>query len=203
MLELYIARHGQDLDNFNAILNGRRNEPLTDVGITQAQKLAMHIKESGLNFDKVFASPLQRTYKTAEIITDALELPKPEEETDLIERDFGVMTGQPVNKIVEMCSPHIIATEKVNFFLSPKGAETFPQLVDRANRLLLKLKKTYPNGKLLLVTHGDIGQMIYAAYYNLPWEDVLRQFHFNNSDLLLLSPKSKSDASHIFKTAIT
>lgn len=32
-------------------------------------------------------------------------------------------------------------------------------------------------GRILLVTHGDIGQMIYAAYYNLDWKDVLQLFH--------------------------
>lgn len=200
MLEIYVARHGQDQDNLNGILNGRRDEPLTTAGMSQAQELAAHINRVGLAFSKVLASPLQRAYKTAEIITDAIELPKPEIEVDLIERDFGVMTGQPVNKIVEMCTPNILVTDKINFFLSPKGAETFPQLIDRAQRLLKKLRENYSNGSLLLVTHGDIGQMIYAAYYSLPWETVLKQFHFNNSDLLLLSPNSKPEYSHVFKT---
>lgn len=202
MQELYLARHGQDEDNLNGILNGRRDEPLTELGISQAQKLAAHIKTSGVVFDQVFSSPLQRAYKTAEIATDCLGLPKPEKEMDLIERDFGVMTGQPANKILEMCSPHVLVTEKINFFLCPSGAETFPQLIDRANRLLAKLKISYPDKKLLLVTHGDLGQMVYAAYYNLPWEQVLKQFHFNNSDLLLLAPSSKAEDSHVFTTVV-
>jgi hypothetical protein len=40
--------------------------------------------------------------------------------------------------------------------------------------------------------------MIYAAYYDLPWKDVLINFHFGNCELLLLSPDSPADAAHVF-----
>jgi hypothetical protein len=40
--------------------------------------------------------------------------------------------------------------------------------------------------------------MIYAAYYNVPWQDVLQQFHFGNSELILLSPDSPADDAHVF-----
>ena len=33
--------------------------------------------------------------------------------------------------------------------------------------------------------------MLYAAYYNLEWEYVLKMFHFGNSELILLSEKSE------------
>ena len=199
MPEIYLARHGQDRDNVNGILNGRRDEPLTDLGVSQAQRLAAHIKDTGLSFDRVYASPLQRAYRTAEIVADVLGLEKPVKEPDLIEREFGVMTGIPVNKIMEMCSPDVLSTGRINYFILAEGAETFPELIERAKRLLEKLK-THEEGKILLVAHGDIGQMIYAAYYDLGWRAVLQLFHFNNSDLLLLSPGSTAEETHVFRT---
>jgi hypothetical protein len=42
--------------------------------------------------------------------------------------------------------------------------------------------------------------MIYAAYYTLPWEQVLTQFNFGNSELLLLSQHSIADNAHVFTT---
>jgi len=48
-----------------------------------------------------------------------------------------------------------------------------------------------------LVTSGDIGKMVYAAYYNLPWEQVLTDFHFGNSELLILSESSSAKESHV------
>lgn len=200
MLKIYVARHGQDLDNANGILNGRRNEQLSEKGVEQANELAVKIKSAGINFGHVYSSPLQRAYKTAEIITDILGISKPEILFDLIERDFGIMTGQPQSKIKEMCSPDIVQSDNITYFLSPEGAETFSQLVERAQKLLGTLKSKHKDENILLVTHGDFGKMIYTAYYKLNWKDVLGMFHFGNSELLEMSEKSVPNETHIFKT---
>jgi probable phosphoglycerate mutase len=199
MLKIYLARHGQDQDNANGILNGRRNEPLTNVGIDQANQVARKIVDAGLHFDFVYSSPLKRAYKTAEIISQALALPVPLPLEDLIERDFGVMTGEQVRNIEKLCAPDIVKTATITYFLSPLNAETFPVLLERAQRLLTILTKKHHDGSLLLVTHGDIGKMIYAAYYALDWMNILTMFHFGNSEVLLLSPDSKPEEAHVFK----
>lgn len=62
MLKIYIARHGQDKDNVRGILNGHRDEPLTILGQNQAKDLAEKIKEAGIKFDKIYSSPLKRTF---------------------------------------------------------------------------------------------------------------------------------------------
>lgn len=199
MLNIYLARHGQDEDNANDILNGQRDTKLTQIGIKQAQQLANKIKKSNILFNKIYSSPLQRAYKTAEIISNSLNYPPPEKLDLLIERDFGIMTGKEKNDIKKLCSPHIFETEAITYFLKPDGAETFPDLLKRAQKLLSYIKNNYQNGNILLVTHGDLGKMLYCDYYNLIWQDVLSQFHFGNSDLLLLSKDSHSSGSHLIK----
>ena len=109
------------------------------------------------------------------------------------------MTGQPQSKIKEICSPDIIQSDTITYFLSPEGAETFPQLVERAKRLLDMLKAKHKDENILLVTHGDFGKMIYAAYYNLNWKEILNMFHFGNSELLELSEESGPEETHVFK----
>ena len=199
MLKIYLARHGQDMDNARGILNGRRDEPLSEKGVQQANEVAGKIKTTGIHFDHVYSSPLQRAYNTAKVITNTLGVSKPEVLPDLIERDFGIMTGQPQSKIKEMCSPYIIQSDIITYFLSPEGAETFPQLVERANKLLDTIKAKHKDENILLVTHGDFGKMIYTAYYNLDWKAVLNMFHFGNSELLELSEESGADETHVFK----
>ena len=201
MLKIYIARHGQDEDNARGILNGRRDELLTKIGEAQALALGENIKSLDLKFDEVYVSPLKRTIKTAEIISFVAGAPKAVELEDLIERDFGVMSGQPTDSIKEQCSPNIIQAEVITYFLSPTGAETFPDLMVRAKRLLVYLTSRHSDGSILLVTHGDFGKMIYATFYNLPWQQVLTQFHFGNSELLLVSEASPANDSHVFKQA--
>lgn len=198
MLNIYLSRHGQDQDNANSILNGQRDTPLTEKGIEQAKEVSQKIKETGITFDKIYTSPLQRARKTAEIIAETINAPKPEVMQDLIERDFGIMTGKSHTQIEELCSPNILKTETVTYFLSPEGAETFPQLIERADRLIDELNKKHKDGNILLVSHGDMGKMIYCAYYKLDWKEVLKMFHFGNSEVLLLSPSSKAEDTHSF-----
>jgi broad specificity phosphatase PhoE len=199
MLKIYLVRHGQNQDNANGILNGHRDEPLTDIGIQQAHEIADKIRDTGIVFDKVYSSPLQRAYKTAEIITDTAHLPKPEVVAELIERDFGVMTGKPQSQIVELCAPDILQTDTITYFLNPEGAETFPQLLARTTQLLANIRTMHSDGNILLVTHGDCGKMIYAAFYGLDWMEVLKLFHFGNSDMLELSAESLHTDTHIHK----
>ena len=117
----------------------------------------------------------------------------------MIERDFGIMTGESTSGIAEKCAPEILKAEIITYFLKPEGAETFPDLLMRANNLLLKLKALNTDGNILLVTHGDFGKMLYATFYNLTWKDVLLQFHFGNSELLLLSQNTLPANAHVFK----
>lgn len=198
MLKIYLARHGQNEDNANGILNGHRDLPLTDKGEEQAKEVAAEIAAAQMSFSHIYTSPLSRASRTAEIISEGINGPKPEIEPLLIERDFGVMTGKEATRITELCAPEIIQANPITYFLSPEGAETFPDLVERAHKLLEKIQRNHSDGSILLVTHGDFGKMIYAAYYDLPWKDVLLQFHFGNSELILLSPESPPDEAHVF-----
>lgn len=172
--------------------------PLTEIGLDQSNQVSLKIKQSGIHFDKVYSSPLQRAFQTAKTITDCLEINSPEKIDLLIERNFGVMSGKPAKDITELCSPDILQTETITYFLSPEGAETFPQLIERANVLLEIIKSKHKGQSVLMVTHGDFGKMIYAAYYNLNWQEVLTMFHFGNSELLLLSKDSAADDTHVF-----
>jgi probable phosphoglycerate mutase len=113
-VEFYVARHGQNEDNVKGILNGHRDLPLTDLGRIQARQLAEGIIAEGLSFDAIYCSPLSRAHETAEIVASMLGVAqKPIVIDELIERDFGIMSGQPATKIAEMCAPDIIVTDTI------------------------------------------------------------------------------------------
>lgn len=190
MLKIYLVRHGQDEDNRDGILNGHRDTALTPLGLEQARQLALYIKNNRLIFDHIYSSPLKRAYDTARTITLALKMPDPEIFPELIERDFGVMTGRHKDDIEKMCAPDIIKAEEISYFLNPVGGETFPELYERAQRVLSYIEEKYSDGSILLVSHGDLCKMIYAVYHHLTWQEVLPLFHFGNSELILLSPET-------------
>jgi broad specificity phosphatase PhoE len=195
--EVFIARHGQNEDNVNGVLNGHRDLPLTDLGRLQARELAEGMQAIGLTFDTIYSSPLDRAVETARIVCGVLGI-KSESEVipELIERDFGVMTGVPSAEIKARCAPDIIETETITYFLHPEGAETFPKLIERGHGVLTHVRSLRTGGRILLVCHGDIGKMIYAAATGKSWEEVLKNFHFGNGDLIEVG---STDEAHIVK----
>lgn len=198
-MKIYLMRHGQDEDNSNGLLNGHRDTPLTDVGIQQADTAANRIKDLGLKFDVIYASPLQRAFTTAEIVSELTDNPKPVSYKYLIERDFGYMAGKKVEDIERLCSPDVIKTDTITYFINADGAETFPEMIERAEILVEEMYRKHEHDTLLFVSHGDFGKMVYAAFYELPWLNVLKDFHFGNSELLLLSKDIKPEDSRVFE----
>jgi broad specificity phosphatase PhoE len=199
MLKIYITRHGQDEDNAKGILNGHRDAPLTQRGEQQAIELAENILKHGLKFSAVYTSPLLRVRQTAEIVAKNSNNPRPVVMQNLIERNFGVMTGELISSIPERCAPNILKAGQITYFTNAEGAETFPDLLERAGKVLAEVRQKHTAGSILLATHGDFGKMIYAAFYNLPWEKVLAQFHFGNSELLQLSQGFPPEEAHLFQ----
>jgi broad specificity phosphatase PhoE len=80
--------------------------------------------------------------------------------------------------------------------LNPEGAETFPQLVERGRKIIEAVNKQHESGRVLLVCHGDIGKMTYAAATGREWMSVLTGFHFGNGELIELSPNGNA---HVIK----
>lgn len=200
MLRIYLARHGQDEDNENGLLNWHRDKPLTNIGTEQARSLATTIKDSALSFDGIYSSPLQRAYKTASIIAEALDADYPEKIDLLIERDFWELTGIKISDAIKFSQTDILPTSKVTYILHPKDGEDFPTLLKRGGKIVEFIESKHKDGNVLLVAHGDIGKMIYAAYYKIDRKEVLQSFHFWNAELILLAPNTKPSETHIFKT---
>ena len=198
--KIYLARHGQDEDNARAILNGHRDEPLTALGRKQAELFAENIKELDLKIDKVYSSPLQRAYDTALAATKILGLDNPEKLDLLIERDFGTMTGKAISEALEINKNNLLYTNTVTYLINGEGIETFPELIIRAKKLFSWLEENETAENILLVCHGDIGKMIYCAFYNLDWKSVLSEFHFGNTEIILLENGLEPEKRIIYNT---
>lgn len=183
MASIFLVRHGQDIDNEKGILNGHRDTDLTSLGKDQALRVAKKLRDKDI--EVILSSPLKRTRQTAEIIAREFNLEVVPEGL-LVERDFGILTGKPVSRIKDLAK-EVLDTDQVSYFLEVEGAEDFPALIKRANRLLVKIREKYGLDKnILLVTHGDIGKMIRATYNNWTWEEGLKTPHFDNTDVIEL-----------------
>jgi broad specificity phosphatase PhoE len=184
---IYLVRHGQDTDNAKGILNGRRDTQLTPLGRKQAYIVGDKLRDNMIH--AIYASPLQRALETANLIGEKLSINEVIRLPDLIERDFGVLTGNPVTDIPRYCKK-FLATDRVNYFLEAEGAESFPQLYERAERVLKQIKSKHPYANVVVVTHGDIGKIMRAAFHGWSWEEGLKAPFLDNTGVLELSPQA-------------
>ncbi len=183
-VNLILVRHGETKANADDILMGHGDSPLTPLGKDLARIVARKLKKEKI--DVLYCSPLGRAKETAKIILKELHNLRLNIEPLLIERNLGVLTGKHKNEMSQYSSK-ILKRDKVDYFLEAKNSETFLQLLKRARRVVEKMEERHPFQTILLVTHGDIGKMIQAAYYGWGWQKGLQAPYFDHDTILKLT----------------
>ncbi|KAH9584298.1 Histidine phosphatase superfamily [Trypanosoma melophagium] len=185
MATVYICRHGQDEDNLAGILNGRRDRPLTELGREQANVVASRLKRSGVLYNAILTSPLRRADETARVIGATLGV-SVTIDNELVERDFGILTGKPISEIITYAGDDVLQGDKVLYFLSVKNAEKFDDCYKRAENILKRVDADFAGKNVLLVCHGDIGKMLQAVRKNISWVEGLKLPYFANTEVVKL-----------------
>lgn len=157
MTTLYLARHGETVDNVNKIMQGQTQGRLTANGQRQAAELRDRLAST--HFDAIMASDLRRAIDTADIIA------KPHGMTVtttplLRERDWGSFTGRYIPDLKDETWPTDI--------------ESTDQLKARAASFIAYLQDHYPDMTVLAVGHGIINKAIQAVHYGKPMNEIPR-----------------------------
>ena len=97
-MKLVVMRHGQTNYNKEHRLQGRKNIPLSDKGLSQAAATRDEMIAAGLHFDRALSSPLERAVQTAEIV-GGVNREQIAREERIIEIDFGPLEGQQVESL--------------------------------------------------------------------------------------------------------
>jgi probable phosphoglycerate mutase len=148
-IPFWFLRHGETDWNAQGLSQGRTDIPLNAVGVMQAERAAVTLKPLGIA--SIVASPLSRAHRTAEIAAAALGLPV-ELDADLQEVNFGEQEALPMG---DWYDDWIAGT------YTPKGAETFVELRDRAVRGINRaLARPAP---VLVVAHGALFRALRQA----------------------------------------
>lgn len=157
MTTLYLARHGETVDNVNRIMQGQTQGRLTLNGIRQAEELRDSMAQACL--DAVVASDLRRAVDTAAIIAEPHGLPVTT--TPLLrERDWGSFTGRYIPELKDEPWPDDI--------------ETLDQLKARAAAFLDLMRREHAGQTVLAVGHGIINKAIQAVLYGKPMQEIKR-----------------------------
>ncbi len=138
---IYLVRHGETDWNSTGRVQGREDIELNEKGLCQAESLAEAMKQVPL--DCVASSPLKRAKKTAMVAAAAKGLGV-QVEPDLIERDYGKLSGQAVK-----------SQDKQLLFmdLDVPGLEKMNQVAARVLGVMRRYGQTSCQ-HVLMVSHG-------------------------------------------------
>jgi len=166
-----IARHGETDWNKRGVLQGWLDVPINTLGRAQAQTLAASLVGAG--FDAVWSSPLARSRETAEIIAAALGLPEPACHEGLKEKHFGAVQGIPKNELAELNPALLEQILRRNPAAEFAGGETLDEFADRVMEAFTDIGARHRGGRILVVTHGWVMDVVTRHIHGLPRHAVL------------------------------
>jgi 2,3-bisphosphoglycerate-dependent phosphoglycerate mutase len=141
MVTIVFEAHSTTIDNENHVSSGHYDVELSKLGLQQSKELGERYKND--NFDAIFCSDLQRSYKTAELaFGDRFPIIK---DSRLRECDYGELTRKPSSVVDSSKSEHI--NEPFT------GGESYEQTAERMKRFLDDLQKKYDGKKVMIIGH--------------------------------------------------
>lgn len=172
MTTLYLTRHGQTMWNLEKRLQGTQNSPLTKAGIMQAEDLRDRLKD--VDIDVIYTSPLERAYKTAEIIRGHKDIPLLTH-NGLKEINFGAWEGMTLEEIEGVKE---YKEEYKKFFSTPSKYTSFQgevvlDFVNRIQHAIIDIINNNKDKKVLIVTHGMTLKFLMTLFKNLNIDDIV------------------------------
>lgn len=148
-MNIWIARHGQTNLNKEHRMQGLTDEPLNAAGIHQAEE--MHRLIGDVQFDAVYASPLDRAIQTGSILS-GVDRENIIIDPRLIEVDFGKYEQKRYRAMGPAMTAYWTLPE---IFPAPASVETTRSMRERSTSFLSELEqKNYEN--VLVACHGGI-----------------------------------------------
>lgn len=160
-----IVRHGQSSYNAEKRIQGRCDESVvTEKGIEDAQKVGKAL--SNLKIDRIYSSPLQRAYKTAQIIQSAFTSPPPlDTHSQLMEVDLPLWEKCYKKEVAEKYpKEYRLWKEQPHEFkmVLEDGTEHYPvlSLYKQAQNFWNSLLSQHYGETILIIAHNGINRCL-------------------------------------------
>ncbi len=184
-MEILFVRHGQTAWNKKKKMQGNVDIPLSEEGITHAEKMAEKLK--GKKIDVAFCSSLNRAKQTMEIINNLREKVIPVIYEDaLIERDYALYEGR--NK-------KTFNYDIVWDYSNPLNVENFFKFAWPIVYFIFgKLLRAYKNKTVLIVSHGGVSKIFEMLLSkNSLYPEEVASYLPDNSEIIIYKSSSKND----------
>ena len=161
-MKLYIVRHGETQWNIQGLMQGWKDSPLTEKGISDAQRLGKHLGD--IPFDFIICSPLGRAVETAKHIMGA--------RSHLLlynnafrEMGFGCWEGMPHEEVRVRYPVQQQHYWNAPHLYQPIDGESYDAFVSRVEEGLRDIVQNIKCNNILLVTHAAVIKAIFTIVY--------------------------------------
>jgi len=154
-------RHGESEANVTGVIVSDPKIGFEGFGLTEhgvKQITASVLGFTGEAITQIVCSDFLRTVQTAQLVAEILNLPKPEQEKGLRERFFGKWDGMSAEHYQNIWQRDEMDDQ------SDDGVESPEAVLQRGFQVIEKLEQRYQNQVVLLVSHGDLLQILSTAF---------------------------------------
>jgi len=175
-MRIILTRHSETEENKAGITQGHLPGKLSELGIEQAKKLALRLKDEKI--DVIYSSDLARAADTTkEIVKFHPDVPF-HLTNDLRERNMGEFQGRKSSE-----TGFEKAKREGKPFPVPKNGETTEEMCLRAKRLFDNIFHKHMENTVLLVGHGGINLALISAITRKPFMDVVKTCGIENTSV--------------------
>jgi broad specificity phosphatase PhoE len=195
MLTLVLTRHGlTDRSVPEQHLGQRIDVGLSPAGRVQAEALGRRL--SGVRFERIVSSPLQRARETASIVGSAVPGPPPVELDDrLLEMDYGAWEGLTYDQIDALDGATRSRWEADPAANACPGGESGDAVAGRATAFLDELLDWHDRRHgaglagerpVLVVAHSTLNRVLVCVGTGIPIREFRRRFSQDQANLTVL-----------------
>lgn len=194
MTRIILVRHGETEWNKKRWVQGSTDIELSDVGRSQARKLAQALKN--IPIDHIYSSPQKRARETAEIIAQNHPYKPFTARQDLAEYMMGTLEGMALDDISKKY-PGTFDWDNDEFRYKI-GAESFVNMVKHFHRYLPALFRQHDGQTILLSTHGGKKKtMLYSLFPSGETYQHIKKTHPTNCSLTEITWDAEKGAQMI------
>ena len=190
-MKLILVRHGETVENAAKIIQGQTHGKLNTLGIEQAKKIGLRLKDE--HIDIAYVSDLERTCATAaEILYFHPKVPVVYTNA-LRERSWGIWEGKK-------------SEERKNFFTEeghcinnykPEGGESFDEMQQRMLDFITTILKKHEKNTVLIISHGGTLTSFYLSLFQKVKEEY-KTYHPKNAAVTILEiSEDKKHTVHV------
>jgi broad specificity phosphatase PhoE len=161
-MKIYVVRHGETAWNKEEVFRGRKDIPLNDTGIRQAERTGAFFADKEVS--AIYSSPLARARQTASAIGEARRLPVKVDDA-FIDMDFGTWEGLSLAAVQQRFPQPLETWRNSPHRFRIQGAETLAQVRKRVRRGLQEAMVDGP--AVVIVTHRVICKLLVLKFLDV------------------------------------